>query len=281
MGRLLLSALLTALLAACAAPAQVQAQASDVIADHVDDARGAIAGQVIDAQVATAEVLVPATLQVQAVVQDVLPAPAVLEPAPIVSEAAALIVRWEVSSPQVYTRRYAGVVCPGGASGPTIGIGSDLGQQTPDTIARDWAEHPDVARLQTASGVVGPGACKAWKTRNADIRTSYSLARDVFAQSTLPRYTAAAARAFHDGWSSLPQPAKDANVSMGYNRGLSMVGDRNREKREIRDDCVPDADIHCNAAALRSMCRLWVDTPNGKGLCARRNDEARRAEQAA
>lgn len=281
MGRLLLSALLTALLAACAAPALVQAQAADVIADHVEDAQGAITDQAVDAQVATAEVLVPAALELQAVVQAVLPPPTAIEPVPVTSAAADLILRWEVTSPQVYTRRYAGVVCPGGASGPTIGIGADLGQQTPGNIARDWAAHPDVVRLQSASGVVGPGACKAWKIRNADIRTPYPLARGVFEQATLPRYTAAAARAFHDGWSTLPQPAKDANVSMGYNRGLSMVGDRNREKREIRDDCVPGGDVHCNATALRSMCRLWVDTPNGKGLCARRNDEARLAESRA
>ena len=70
-------------------------------------------------------------------------------------------------------------------------------------------------------------------------------------------------------------------MSLVYNRGASMAGPRNAEKRAIRDVCLPAGDTQCVATELRAMCRLWAGTPNGPGLCARREDEARLAEGAA
>lgn len=272
----LLSALVS--LAGCAAPdagdlrtavapvaSAVQAEAAEVVAPA--------AGEL---QLTAAEVLVPAGLQLQAAVQDLLPPP---EPSPSTwagaDVAAELIIRWEIGSPQRYARLYQGLICPPGASGPTGGVGYDFGHQTPAAIRVEWGNHPAVGRLATASGVTGQAACREWVSRHADIRIPYDVAHRIFIESTLPAYRLAAERALGEGWFRLPPPAQAGNTSMGYNRGWSMVGDRNREKREIRDTCAPAGDVRCNAAEIRSMKRLWPDIP---GLQRRREDEARIVE---
>lgn len=273
----LLSALVS--LAGCAAPdagdlraalAPVAAEAQAEVAEVVAPAAGGL-------QLAAAEVLVPASLQLQAAVQDVLPPP----PEPRFTTwagaevAADLIIRWEISSPERYTRQYQGLICPPGASGPTGGVGYDFGHQTAASIRAEWADHPEVERLATASGVTGQAACRAWVAQHRDIRIPYDFAHQVFIESTLPAYQLAAERALGDGWHKLPAPAQAGNTCMGYNRGWSMVGDRNREKRAIRDECAPAGDVRCNAAEIRAMKRLWPDIP---GLQHRREDEARVVE---
>lgn len=229
------------------------------------------------AQDSLAAVVVPAVLETQ----DALAIPMAEIPTPTprtwpgAEAATALIVRWEVTSPAVYAKRYQGVICPGGASGPTIGIGYDLGHQPRGTILGDWADHPDVERLADGAGVVGEAACAAYRAAHRDIRVPYAMAAAVFEQSTLPAYHATARRAFRVGWDGYGDKPQAAAVSLVYNRGASMRGERNREKRAMRDTCIPAADRPCSAGELRSMCRLWDGTPNGKGLCARRHDEAR------
>lgn len=259
--------LLLLLLAGCAAPVvPVQEQVAEEVVEQQRDA---------------AQAVVPMVLAVQdaaAVVAEALPLPHPAQPVRVVTpETAALIVRWEVTSPATYARRYEGPICPGGASGPTIGIGYDLGHQSQAVIRRDWADHPDVERLVTGSGVIGETPCRVWRAQHRDIRVSFAQAQDVFALSTLPTYHGMASRAFRNGWDGLSPNGQGANVSMVYNRGASMVGSRNSEKRAIRDDCVPPADHPCIAGQLRAMCRIWAGTPNGRGLCARREDEARLA----
>lgn len=270
-----LSASLIALLSSCGSARRdaVEAAAAAQLA-----AASLVAPPVASVHAGAAEVLVPSLLAFQDVVQEALPPQraARAKGAESVAPAAVdLIVRWEVTSAAVYTRRYQGIVCPGGASGPTGGIGYDFGQQTRANIGNDWRQHPDVAQLQTASGVVGDAACRAWRARHRDIRITYALAERVFRDSVLPAYYAAARRALRNGWDGLSTNARGANTSLGYNRGWSMRGQRNTEKRAIRDDCVPAADHSCNAAQLVAMCRLWANSSLGRGLCARRRDEAR------
>lgn len=187
--------------------------------------------------------------------------------------ATALIVRWEVTSPAAYARKYQGVIWPGGASGPTWGIGYDGGHQTPWRIHDDWAAHPSVRHLESTSGVVGHEAQRRiaeW----VEVRTPFALAERVFTDSTLPSYTAAARRALGPAFDDLDEGDHAALVSLGYNRGWSTTGPRRSEIRVIRDQCVPARDSECVARQLESMCRLWPDTP---GLCNRRKDEARTA----
>ena len=236
------------LLTACApapTPAPVATPVIAAVESAQDEAADVAAPAVETVETAVAEAAVPAIVAVREAVQDVLPPPATAEVPVVSSAAAALIVRWEVSGPAHYARRLERPIWPQGASGITWGIGYDGGHAT---------------------------------TR--DIVTRYDYASEVFAQVSLPVYQASARRAFGAGFDSLPPDAAGALVSMVYNRGASMAGDRNREKRAIRDTCIPAGDLACIGAQLRGMCRLWVGTVNERGLCDRRADEARLAEQA-
>ena len=133
----------------------------------------------------------------------------------------------------------------------TWGIGYDGGQQTAATIRSDWAAHADVDRLATTAGKAGTGA-QALARSLRTVTTPLPLAMDVFSNSTLPRYHAAARRALGDGFDYLPEHAQGALDSLGYRRGWAMGGPNRREMREIRDTCVPARDVHCIAAQIRS-----------------------------
>jgi len=225
---------------------------------------------------------VPVTVAVREVIQTAVPPPAPTRPARGVSPAAvAQIVRWEVTSPAHYTRRLSRPVWPGGASGVTWGIGYDGGHQTRAVIARDWAAHSDLAQLQDTASITGARA-KPLAASMRHVITPYDYALEVFENASLPVYCASARRAYGaKHFDRLPWDVQGVLCGNTYNRGASMAGNRNREKRVIRDVCLPAGDVRCVAQQLRAQCRLWEDTPNGRGLCARRNDEAALAEGSA
>lgn len=208
-------------------------------------------------------------------VESITPAPAVPVAVAIDPAVVALVVRWEVGSPKQYTAKYQGVICPGGASGPTIGIGDDLGHQTPAEIRRRWGWHPQADRLVTGSGKTGPEACNAWRNAHRDIRVSYDDALRIFQTYAWPKYQAMASRAYRNGWASLTPFHQGSLTSNGYNRGFSFLGSKRSELVVIRDQCAPQNLAPCTADQLRASCRVWDSQPTiRKGLCARRHAEA-------
>lgn len=212
-------------------------------------------------------------------VQAVVPAPVADEP-PLVSPAAvAHIVRWEVTSPSYYASRLQWPIWPGGASGVTWGIGYDGGHQSARAIAQDWSAHPAASRLARTAGITGVAARDALP-QYRDIVVPFGLAERVFVDASLPVYHRTTVRAYGDDALQLPADAFGALLGNTYNRGGSMVGDRNREKRVIRDTCIPAGDLLCIGRQLRSQCRLWRGTTLEAGLCGRRYSEAGLAEGA-
>lgn len=264
-GRTLISLLLVAL-AACAPSVPAQA---DTATPVVESLRQDVAGAAL-----------PAVVAVQEVIQAVLPAAVVPQAATVSPASVALIVRWEVTSEALYTRRYQAPIWPGGASGVTWGIGYDGGHQTRLRIGQDWSAHAAVERFQATSGITGSQA-RGVVTSLSDVRVPFDLASDVFGVASLPQYRASARRAFGATYfDTLPADAQGALVSVVYNRGASMAGGARLEMRQIRDVCLPASDVGCIAAQIRAMCRLWIGTSLEAGLCARRRDEARLAENA-
>lgn len=230
-------------------------------------------------QAGIAEAAAPATTALRSTVQNAVPMPAIAQRA--VSPAAVdLIIRWEVSGEANYRRNLSSPIWPGGASGITWGIGYDAGYSTVRDIRAIWSDQADVERLAGAAGIAGDPA-RAALPGYADIVVPWALATQVFAGRSLPVYRTSARRAFGAEFDGLPADAQGALVSLVYNRGGEMAGTRNAEKRAIRDRCLPAVDARCIGAQLRAMCRLWAGTPNGAGLCRRREDEARLAEGAA
>lgn len=188
-----------------------------------------------------------------------------------------LLVRWEVTSQQAYARRYQWPIWPGGASGITWGIGYDGGHQPGPVILREWQQHPERQRLATTSGIIGEQA-RAALPAYRDIVVPWAMAVDVLEAASIPRYRAAARRAYGRHFDTAPPGVQCALTSETYNRGESMAGSRRAERRVIRDECLPRGDAECVARQLEASCRVWAgDERLGGGLCARRRDEARAA----
>lgn len=230
---------------------------------------------------AVATTVVPAVLEMQQAIETALPAPAAERARAAISPAAvALIVRHEIISPAYYTAKLQNFACPGDISGPTAGIGYDLGVQTATRIRADWHAHAAAARMAQASGVTGFGPCRAYRRANADIRTPFVLAKEVFETASLPAYHALAARAFRDGWDGLPPNAQGALVATVYVRGAGMRGESRAEMRQLRDECVPAHDTQCIARAHRAMCARFEGRADAAGLCKRFRETAELAVRA-
>ena len=241
-----------------------------------------VAAAIEDAQATVAAVGVPAGHALTDMVQATVPAPALDESRPVLVSPAAVahIIRWEVTSEARYRRALQSPIWPGGASGITWGIGYDGGHQSTRTILRDWQGHPHAGRLASTSGITGERA-RAVLPQFRDIVVEFEDAIRVFISASVPVYHAATVRAYGDILLQQPQGVIDALFGNTYNRGGSMVGSRNTEKRAIRDDCLPRFDTACTARQLRLQCRLWDGTPNGPGLCGRRESEAQLVEASA
>lgn len=257
---------LTLLLAGCSKPAE-SVQEAGLSAGH----------DVAVAQVAASEAVAPVVTAAQdaaAVVVEALPVP---ESVGMDARIVAHIVRWEVTSQAAYTRRYQGIICPGGASGPTWGVGYDGGHQSQAVIRADWAMRSDVDRLASTSGMTGVAQCNESRRSLLDVRVPFAQASKVLGEVTLPRFRDVTRRAYPgiEDLGPMPEGALTGNT---YNRGASMIGSRAKEKRYIRDVCIPAKDVDCIATQLAAQCRIWAGTPNGQGLCARRQDEARLAK---
>lgn len=277
------------LLAACARPAAIPAVDQTVagVPDSMPAAtplpveEAVVAAQPLpEAVEAASGVLAEPLLAAQAALADlspVLPPPEARDAA-CRRAAAALIIRWEVTSPAFYAKRLERPVWPGGASGVTWGIGFDGGHQTAAVIADDWSDHYAVARLANTAGITGKQAAAILR-HYKDIPTSYEHASRVFETRGLVEYERRTRRAFgNEKFDALKPTACGALISVVYNRGAAMTGDSRREMRNIRDKCVPNADHSCIASEIRSMGRLWRGTVNENGLLARREAEAKLAE---
>ncbi len=168
-------------------------------------------------------------------------------------------------------------IWPGGASGITIGVGYDLGYVTVDQFESDWGPYlaPNaLAQLKTAIGKTSIAA-KNRAPQFAGIKVKPADAEVVFLKRTLPLHALRTEQAF-PGVDQLPEDAQGALLSLVFNRGTSMVGERRTEMRAIRD-AVPKKDLAEIAKQLRSMKRLWI----GKGLdglLKRREAEAKMVE---
>jgi len=255
----------------------------DLVAAVAADAQATAGGAAERARVAAADAALPAMLDMQQAIQSALPPPAATGapvPAPVSPAAVALIVRHEIISLAYYTARLQNFACPGDISGPTMGIGYDLGMQTATRIRTDWRAHPASPRLSTGSGVRGFGPCRAYRSANADIRTPFVLAEKVFETASLPAYHALAARAFRDGRAALPPNAQGALVATVYVRGAGMRGESRAEMRQLRDECVPAHDTQCIARAHRAMCARFEGRADAAGLCKRFRETAELAVRA-
>jgi GH24 family phage-related lysozyme (muramidase) len=173
---------------------------------------------------------------------------------------------------------------PGGDSGVTLGHGYDLGAGTEgkSEMVNDWKRWltgAQLDRLGIAVGKTGETArvlCPQFR----DINITAEAADEVFFRSTVPKYYQQMLSAFPNA-NKLPGSAQGALLSLVFNRGTSLKGDRRQEMRAIKDLLAgePPYDLEKIAAELRAMKRIW-EGKGLNGLITRREREARLVEGA-
>lgn len=191
-----------------------------------------------------------------------------------------LIIEQEVTSKSVYEKKYTRPTWPGASSGPTIGIGADLGQASPSKIKSDWQGIVDDNMLEVMIGCSGftgiKGQSKTKQVRDK-ITISWDQAIKVFEDKDIPEWEARVAKAVPNT-DLLNSNQFGVLVSLCYNRGVSFnnIGSRFIEMRNIKA-AMASKEFNKIPNELRKMKRLW---PNLKGLINRREAEAKLFETA-
>lgn len=183
-----------------------------------------------------------------------------------------LIIGQEVTDRATYVKKYQNFDWPGGDSGPTVGIGYDCGYCSMAEIKADWSGIiPDsmIAALVEASGIKGARAGQWVRANRMRVAITWAQAYQQLIEREIPKWERRLAAAIPNT-ASLHPDSCGALLSLVYNRGESMVGDRRREMRAIREH-MASGRLDLVDDDIRAMVRLWPDTP---GLRKRRLIEA-------
>jgi len=155
-----------------------------------------------------------------------------------------LITDFEVSSTSVngidgghgyYDRHYRTATYPGGNSGPTVGIGVDLGQQSSSVTSDSWQSYlvaNQVERFTKCAGVTGKSAQQLVKDLQ-DVIVPWKSAIDEFDIYEVPNYWSLTRRTF-PGFDNLTLNCQGALVATVYNRGNSTVGNSRVDMRTLQ-----------------------------------------------
>jgi hypothetical protein len=111
-----------------------------------------------------------------------------------------LLFDYEVGGGKPYYDKYLSkFTWPGGASGPTIGIGVDCGYYTKDELAKifHFLKDSEIKLIQGASGKTGQSGKEYTKTlREAGIVVYWDQAKEIFETLTWPKFAKLAEKAF-------------------------------------------------------------------------------------
>jgi peptidoglycan hydrolase-like protein with peptidoglycan-binding domain len=192
---------------------------------------------------------------------------------PLTAAGMTFIAREEVSDAVVYQRRFQNLTCPPPPSGVTIGIGYDCRFVKFSEFEADWGDVLPPEVLTEFASVLGKQGTAALLSAVSTATVPLAGAMRVFAARSLPKYLAQTRSIYPEVDTAILTPAqRTALVSLVYNRGTDLDGDRRREMLAIRTllaagriDDVPEQ--------FESMTRLWEPAVAG-GLIRRRRSEA-------
>jgi hypothetical protein len=178
------------------------------------------------------------------------------------------IITWETGGEKYYDRNPE---WPGEQSGITIGVGWDLGHTSATETSRAWAPHLDAATLALLVSVSGRKGTDAQQVlpHVRHLNVPWTAAMAVFEKVTLPTWYMRTLRIYPQ-MVDLQGDCAAALVSLVFNRGASLSGDRRKEMVEIQW-LLRTGELAGIPGAFRQMTRLW---PNSVGLRRRRNEEA-------
>lgn len=196
------------------------------------------------------------------------------------AKARELLLKYEVGGGKEYYEKYLSkFTWPGGASGPTIGIGIDCAYYKPEELRLIFSFLPEnqVELICKAFGKTGEAGKIYTKTlRAAGIQVGWNEAVKIFEEITWVKFSNLAEKVF-PGLDKLCLNAYGAIVSLVFNRGGSLNGASRLEMRNIKN-LILNKDYKQIAGEVKKMKRLWV----GKdldGLLERRDAEADLIEQ--
>jgi hypothetical protein len=182
------------------------------------------------------------------------------------------IAREEVSDPATYQRRFQVPTCPPSPSGVTIGIGYDCRFVGPTEFLADWGDVLPAAAVAQMMPVLGKEGSSQLLAPLSTVVVPLAAAMRVFAKRSLPKYLDQTKSIYPVDSPALTAAQRTALVSLVYNRGTDLAGDRRREMRAIRDLLV-GGQFDAVAEQFESMTRLW-DPAIAAGLIRRRRAEA-------
>jgi hypothetical protein len=196
-----------------------------------------------------------------------------------------LILEFEVGGGENYYNKFLkNPAWPGEQSGVTIGVGYDLGYVNKSEFSEDWKDLPKEIfdRLYKVVGI------KGYNTKNLirglkDITIPWELSLKVFNNKTVTKFWNLTKETFPN-FENLPEDAKGGLVSLVFNRGNALEGDRRREMKLIRDGMklVSNYDqkaLSFIANQIRNMKRIWIGGSIEKGMSRRRDAEAKLIEE--
>jgi GH24 family phage-related lysozyme (muramidase) len=185
-----------------------------------------------------------------------------------------LIIQFEIGGRTYYDKALQKPTYPGGESGVTIGIGYDLGYNTEKQFLADWSPSLNlnfVNALRPLCGLKGEKVKGLIRGEVLNVRIPYNIAYDVFVKTSVPRYYKATL-SIYPKLAELNEDTQGALVSMIYNRGTSLNGERRKEMRNIVA-LVANKDYEGIAEEIENSKRLW-EHKGMDGLVLRREAEA-------
>ena len=197
-----------------------------------------------------------------------------------------LIFDFEVGGGENYYNKFLkNPTWPGEQSGVTIGVGYDVGYVNKTEFSNDWKDLSKEIfdRLYRVVGVKGYQA-KELAKRLRDINIPWDMAVKVFMNKTVKKFYELSRNTFPN-FDNLPEDAKGGIVSLVFNRGAALEGDRRREMKAIRDIMAKTQNFDEKTLAqiadqIRKMKRIWIGGSIEKGMSRRRDAEAKLIEEA-
>lgn len=196
-----------------------------------------------------------------------------------------LILEFEVGGGENYYNKFLkNPTWPGEQSGVTIGVGYDCGYVNKTEFSNDWKDLPkkDFDRLYKMVGIKGYRA-KELARRLRDIIIPWEMSLKVFMNKTVKKFYDLTEKTFPN-FDKLPEDAKGGLVSLVFNRGAALEGDRRREMKAIRDIMARSQNFDQKtlsqiAEQIRKMKRIWIGGSIEKGMSRRRDAEAKIIEE--
>ena len=196
-----------------------------------------------------------------------------------------LILEFEVGGGENYYNKFLkNPAWPEGQSGVTIGVGYDLGYVNKSEFSEDWKDLPKEIfdRLYRVVGIKGYNAKNLIRGLR-DIVVPWELSLKVFNNKTVTKFWILTKDTFPN-FDKMPEDAKGGLVSLVFNRGNALEGDRRREMKLIRDgmritNTFDQKALTVIANQIRSMKRIWAGGSIEKGMNRRRDAEAKLIEQ--